>query len=150
MKTLLHSHDRHIFNLTMQIVFEEILYESLVSKINLNGFKNSLENAKAYTYPYQIFFIYKWYKNSDHRVSYGKCLWMMKVRARVEWGETKRSLSHNSEVISQQWVCWKQPWIVVSFTWMLSEWFLWTRSRESWNSSLKEKSSDFLPVPLLP
>lgn len=40
----------------MQIVFEEILYESLVSKINLNGFKNSLENAKAYTYPYQIFF----------------------------------------------------------------------------------------------
>lgn len=56
MKTLLHSHDRHIFNLTMQIVFEEILYESLVSKINLNGFKNSLENAKAYTYPYQILF----------------------------------------------------------------------------------------------
>lgn len=40
----------------MQIVFEEIFYESFVSKMNLNGFKNLLEYAKDYTYPYQILF----------------------------------------------------------------------------------------------
>lgn len=37
---------------------------------------------------------------------------------------------------------------MVALTWMQSEWFLWTSSRESWNSSLREKSSSFLSLPL--